>query len=981
MRLIVLLFAVMTGFFTTAQKYTFVTYSTEEGLPQSQVTAFEQDSLGYLWVGTLGGLARFNGEEFVTYSTKDGMVNNRVTALKLINGTMFVGHDGGVSTILNDSVSSFFFPGSFKSNNVSDIISFKGEVYVCSNGGGLFLLKNGKLTSIDLIDEDSKRIRAAFVSDDRLYLATRAGILFTNDGKRFNKDKRFPSYSYSDIAHRSGLVYFMTFTEGLLTWNMNNNRIQSVDSDLFPYSVFGGLADKGGTLWMNTLYGVLSYDHKSRTVSLINNASGLPVDMISCVFEDRDGNLWIGSQGKGMFRFSGSMFTYFDKEEGFPSDLYVSGFQRGNGDIVLGTYDAGIAVLNKDGSIRSLDPGEGTIWAGIGDVYEADWFGAQSALLKLTRDGEFKKFFEEDGAPGTKMTALYYSPDGRLFIGGNAGVAYMRSDGNIRLFDREGSLDIGTVRDFEFWRSSMYCATNLGVYKLSNNKITPVLNDRKVVYNLERDDNGQMWYGTEEGLFRMTPDTTVRIDLLSDPGSNFINFLNYRNGRMYVGTNNGLFVLSELSSEKPSFKRYGIGEGIVDLETNLNSGFFDQEGHFWFGTAKGLVKFNTKRTLEDFSAPVITLSNVLLNFEEFDFSEFSTGINTQGLPVDLNLPYFKNNLIFEFDAVSLTNHRGMRFQFKLEGENDVWSPLTPVPTITFNSLNAGEYKLLVRAVDQDGRISNTVVFPFVIRQAFYKTWWFISLMVLLVLIIVYSVFRIRLKRLREANEREKLEYKTRLLALEQKSVNASMNRHFIFNALNSIQYFINTQDRKSANRYLTNFAQLIRKNLDSANSNANTISLEEELDRIKLYLGLEAMRFQGRFDYEVNVGDDIDLETIKIPAMIMQPFVENSIIHGILPNEDVHGLISINVKRKGNMLLISIEDNGIGVNRSLLQKDDMDGDHRSQGMEITSKRIELIRKISKNDISLEGPEEIKDVNGSIKGTYVLIKIPLDDLDI
>jgi LytS/YehU family sensor histidine kinase len=220
-----------------------------------------------------------------------------------------------------------------------------------------------------------------------------------------------------------------------------------------------------------------------------------------------------------------------------------------------------------------------------------------------------------------------------------------------------------------------------------------------------------------------------------------------------------------------------------------------------------------------------------------------------------------------------------------------------------------------------------------------------------------------------------------LLALEQKSVNASMNRHFIFNALNSIQYFINTQDRKSANRYLTNFAQLIRKNLDSANSNANTISLEEELDRIKLYLGLEAMRFKGCFDYEVNVGDDIDLETIKIPAMIMQPFVENSIIHGILPNEEVHGLISISVRREGNMLLLSIEDNGIGVNRSLQQKDNIDGDHRSQGMEITSKRIELIRKISKNDISLEGPEEIKDVNGSIKGTYVLIKVPLDDLDI
>jgi LytS/YehU family sensor histidine kinase len=157
------------------------------------------------------------------------------------------------------------------------------------------------------------------------------------------------------------------------------------------------------------------------------------------------------------------------------------------------------------------------------------------------------------------------------------------------------------------------------------------------------------------------------------------------------------------------------------------------------------------------------------------------------------------------------------------------------------------------------------------------------------------------------------------------------------------------------------------------------ISLEEELARIKLYLSLEAMRFKGKFDYHIEVGD-VDTESVLIPSMIMQPFVENSIIHGVLPNEEVHGEIDIKVFKDNASLFISIEDNGIGVQNSLKNKTKFDGDHRSQGMEITAKRIELIQKISHIGISLEGPTEIIGSDGSINGTKVLIKLPLDYLD-
>ena len=326
----------------------------------------------------------------------------------------------------------------------------------------------------------------------------------------------------------------------------------------------------------------------------------------------------------------------------------------------------------------------------------------------------------------------------------------------------------------------------------------------------------------------------------------------------------------------------------------------------------------------------------------------------------------------------LIDNKGTNFQFLMEGLQDTWSGLSDNSTISFSSLPAGDYILHIRSVDVEGKFSQEIIFPIAVNAAFYNTWWFYLLVLFGVAGIVYGFIRFRFKRVAESNEKDKLRYKSKLLVLEQQSMNASMNRHFIFNSLNSIQYFINTQDRFSANKYLTSFAKLIRKNLDSATSSDNMISLEDELERIQLYLSLESMRFKDRFEYEINV-DGVDVESEMIPAMLMQPFVENSIIHGILPNENKKGHIQIDVSIMDDYLEILIQDNGVGIQQSLSKKTSMAGDHRSQGMEITSKRIELIQKISDNDISLIGPTELKDDNGLINGTSVLLKIPCENL--
>lgn len=959
------------GSFSFAQKYSFVTFSTEEGLPQTQVTAVTQGDHGYLWIGTLGGLARFNGRDFVTYSSDNGLWNNRVKTLAYFDGKIWVGHDGGVSIIDGNSVSGIGFEGDDQSRHSVEILKFKNRVIVCTADGGLFNYSGNKLTKFKEVD----RIRGAYVHNETLYLATRHGVLQTNDLKDFRELPELQGHSVSGATGQGNELMFTTYESLIFTIDTKTNRIDSTSLD--SLRILGGYIDRDMCKWLNTDYGVLRIDQDGHQM-LIDENRGLPANMISCFYQDHNGTIWIGSKGKGLFRFPGINFQYYDRESGIQSDLFLNGFQEPDGTFVLGSYDRGVIYWKPGGDVELVDVGESVIWASIRNVDGRDWFGAQSSMISIDAAGNKTYYVHpDDEIPGSKITSFYKIDANSMYIGGNEGVALYKN-GKFKKLGKRDSEFMGTVRDIEVVNGVIYCASNLGLFKYVKGDFYPVQGADKLLYSIEPDENGNLWIGAEEGLFVMKGGKLKRIPLNDNAGSNFINFINYSDGKLFVGTNNGFFMLSNLNGNVKA-ERFGKGDGVPSLETNLNSGFFDREGNFWFGTAAGLVKFNTSISRAKLSNPVLNLKSILLNYEDFDFSKYSDEVDEKGIPQDMVLPYNKNNLIFILDGVSLLHQSGLRYQFKLEGLSDNWSPLSEVSTITFTSLPAGTYKLRLRAVDVDGRKSEEVEINFVIKEAFYKTWWFIALCILSAILIALLIFRMRLRRIEEKNEKEKLVFKTRLLALEQKSVNASMNRHFIFNALNSIQYFINTQDRVSANKYLTNFAKLIRKNLDTASWDENMISLEEELERLRLYLSLESMRFSGRFEYEIKT-HDIDLESIKIPAMMIQPFLENSIIHGILPNEGIEGKILVDLQVHDGILHVLIEDNGIGVNQSLSQKSDMEGDHRSQGTEITSKRIELIRELSGNIIELQGPKEIVGDDSSINGTRVLIKIQLPDLE-
>jgi len=208
--------------------------------------------------------------------------------------------------------------------------------------------------------------------------------------------------------------------------------------------------------------------------------------------------------------------------------------------------------------------------------------------------------------------------------------------------------------------------------------------------------------------------------------------------------------------------------------------------------------------------------------------------------------------------------------------------------------------------------------------------------------------------------------RNKILMLEQRALQAMMNPHFVFNVMNSIQHYINTKDTGSANKVLTGFARLIRKNLEICTK--SYISVEEEIEYLELYLSLEKKRFGGKLNYEIKVDPAIDRDETLIPSMILQPYIENAIWHGIMPKED-GGTIGIVIGLKAeNTLLIEVKDDGVGIDNSLKDKK---GEHVSKGMSLTKERVNLLNQVASNSIQIDIKQD------GISGTLVSIEVPFN----
>lgn len=978
------------SFSVLGQRYSFIQYSLKEGLTQSQVRTLYQDKNGFIWVGTLGGISKFDGRNFESFNRQDGLLNNQISAfLELENGVILAGSSGSVSKIFSSKVESFVFENDLSESAVNAMFSDEnGKVWIGTENGICFLENNGKLTyPIDNSEPFSSHIKA-FVkcSDGGFLIVTKERIFkWINQGITRFYDPENEEINFFDAEmDDQQTLWLATKGAGLMSLDKEGKvKIHGEDIGLEAATITGITPDNKGNYWLSSRFGFYLFEKGVTTYFDQNN--GIRTPDIRDILCDNEGNIWLGTYGSGLLRFTGRTFFGYTKADGLSSDAVMSITTDDTGKIWFSTFDQGVCELRKDTIVHySLNSASGNdrVWTSLRDKNGVMWFGSPIGLFKYEKN-KFKEIIEEDSLPDPIILSLFYDSKDRLLVGTAKGLCYYKN-GEIRSFKNIKGYPETRIRNIKEDRAgNIWLATRTGVFKMTNTSFESFGEEQglpdKTIYCVEVDPQNRVWVGTQNGLALYNGSGFTSMDVDEAGGSNSVNFLKYHNGLLWLGTNNGLysFEAGERTKEKSMIKRhYGLEDGLLSLETNLNAVYVDEEDKMWFGTAEGVMALDLKRLKErdERTPPKIVITSVLLNFLNPDWRKFKAAVDSaSGLPVDLTVGYKNNHFTFQFTGISTTYPADIHYQFLLEGFDEDWQALTKSNFITYSNLPYREFTFKVRAVNRFGVYSEPAIFHFSINPPFWLTWWFILLEVFAVVGLLSVVLYVRRRVLKARFERERLEMRSRMLTLEQQSLNSNMNRHFIFNALNSIQYYINRQDRMAANRYLSDFARLIRKNLDS--SQETLTPLREEMERLELYLKLEHMRFKDKFEYAIHISPEVSQDAVKVPAMLLQPFLENAIWHGLLPKE-TPGRVEVNIWQREGSLHMVVEDDGVGIENSLKSKIDTDS-HISKGMSITKSRIDLIKKLTPDRIELIGPQQVYNEDGSVKGTKVEIIIPVN----
>jgi uncharacterized membrane-anchored protein YhcB (DUF1043 family) len=435
---------------------------------------------------------------------------------------------------------------------------------------------------------------------------------------------------------------------------------------------------------------------------------------------------------------------------------------------------------------------------------------------------------------------------------------------------------------------------------------------------------------------------------------------------LWIGTNQGLSRFDVLAYRKNKSKHittYGEEEGFTGVESNSNGTYLDEEnGEMWFGTVNGLIRYSPKSFRNN---PAYAKTNIT-GMHLFYSDTF--------LPPGQELEYYENNVSFEYVGICLTNPAKVRYKYKLTGWETEYSPATPDRVARYSNLPPGKYTFNVLSCNNEGIWSpEPATFSFLIQTPVWKRPWFWLLLTGISVFILSAAIVYRIRQIKK-KERIETESQVAMARNELKALRAQMNPHFVFNSLNSIQHFILTNKSADAGKYLNKFARLMRVILN--NSEKSLITIREELEYLQLYLDLEEMRFEGKFTASVDIAKDIDIDYFEIPAMLLQPYVENAILHGLTPKKEGPGKLEIVIRLKANTLICSVIDNGIGREKAReMRQLSNRKDYKSLGMKITHDRLELINRLNGSHLSLT-ITDLYNEDGAATGTRVDIFIPV-----
>lgn len=942
----------------------FRNYSVENGLPFIQVNYIYQDSKGYLWVGGYGGLSKFDGNLFQNFSPKNGLVNYSVTSIcEDAKHNIWIGTIKGLSCYNGATFKNYTHENSknigLDNDAINKVVADKANVWIATKRG-LFLFSNGKFQKIK--DTDFKINTIEQTGSEEILLGTDLGLL------AYYKQSNTVKF-ISNCPEISGIAkynnkYLISTLGGLYEYDSKENKLLELLHPLVQHIKLNSVRVIQNVAFIASDNGIIKYENqKFKSYKVNENYNS---NLVSYLCSDDERNLWIGTYS-GLFRYRSDDFIAFGKEDGINSNFIFQLLRTKDKKLFVASGGSGIYIQTNSG-FKNLNTSSGLIddyvWSACIDKSGDIWCGTNEGV-SIYDGNSFKSFTQQDGLLNNFCITTYCENNGTIWLGNKGGVTkYSNGKFSTIKFDSQTDCDVSVVfktKDNQL----LFGAYQGGLYKYDGKDIVDF--GKKIgiksesVMAIEEDNFGNLFIGTFDGLYIYNGKSLINISSDNGLSSDLVYQLKIDEKEKYlwIGTNQSL---NRLNLEKfrkngeRTIYQIGKNDGFSGVECNTGAVLLEGDSTIWFGTVNGLYKFNIKEFYENTRPSKTTITAIKVNYEDVSLTTNST------------LYFDQNNITFNYTGICYTNPEKVLYTIKLEGYDKVWRPASHVNIANYPNLPPGKYIFKVKSCNNEGVWNQTpATFIFRIQPPWYKTWLFRIAAIAIILILIYLILRNRANNIRE-NERKKLEHEIAIAGNKLKALRSQMNPHFIFNSLNSIQHFVVSNNSEKAAKYLIKFSKLIR--LILTHSEKQLIKLSEEIELLKLYVELEQVRFENKFTCSFEVEESLELDFIDLPTMLIQPFVENAILHGIAPKVG-NAHLKICFKQINENILCIVQDDGIGRQSSGALKNNTH-QNLSIATKNTTERIELLKKINDKEYSFV----IFDLNENNKiGTRVEIIFP------
>ena len=1004
----------------------FTRYTKLEGLSHNYITGIVQDSSGYIWIATNKGLNRFDGKFFTNFfkSTENSPIpENLILSLSLQNKNEIIGATvaGAFSyDIVSRQRKYFIVPSDsviyFWTNQAWQALKDKKGNYVVSTKTGLYVFNSeGKI--ICRYDHykptDAGKAELWFggwltaLSNGTIFQENNfSGSLYhpelnkidTYYTAKFNYHRQPPTTKMGDEkisfpalkdelflpnSKTSTLDVYNLLTGGHTSYKVPAQMLSDIDwySKLFYIndSLLAITSKVGG-------FYLLHYEAKAKKL-YCENRKYFASKYCTSLFRDREGRLWIGTND-GLYKQNvwNSFFTVEDLSLKLPA-IVNTGIQSVSivkERIAVGLRnEGGLLFLNKETreiekhiSFASFGAGSNTINYIFQYHPDTLWLGTAKGIVWLHTSNFSAGLLNFPGQP-----EWLYQTKTRAYLShskGNIWLSFGKLN-SVLMFDREAKrfrdisndpmlkitfcFSMAEDKNSNIW----FAGDGLARWNRRENRIDtliPYPPVSKSLFNfmqiLDCDERNNLWitsfdneiiqYNCNNNDMHLRLPENSMIDGYSVTNSGIIN------DHIWMGMLNGI---SAFNIKDHSIKQFNYADGLPSIAaTSYRQGSFynARENRFYFGAGQYLISF----------IPDIRLSHK--PFPSF-FIEV-TGIDKMPSQ-EISLPYSRNDVELRFSAINFTDPEENRFAYRLLNSVDSnWRELNTKNVVVLSRLAPGNHQIEVKLYSVNNRWPLQLKrINIVINPPFWRSPWFIAIVAFVVITAVYFLYRRRINQIQQKANLDKL-----LAETEMKALHSQMNPHFIFNCLNSIREMILSNDNRQASHYLSKFAQLIRITLD--NSTRQFISLQNTLDYLKRYLEMEKIR-TDHFSYSFEIDEELDPETIFLPPMLIQPFIENSIWHGQQPGKPMQLLIRF--KKQNHELICIVEDDGIGIETSLKNK--VEPNHHSVGIANIRQRIQLLNEKYnlRSTVLIEDKCELTTKKET--GTKVTLHLPVKNIEL